>query len=68
MDINEILTAGENEDLFLLGNEATVRGAIEAGVGLASTYLVILHLRLEMYFPRLQPMQEYILNFRLMRR
>ncbi len=38
MDINEILTAGENENLFLLGNEATVRGAIEAGVGLASTY------------------------------
>ncbi len=38
MDIKEILTAGENENLFLLGNEATVRGAIEAGVALASTY------------------------------
>ena len=38
MDIKEILTASENENLFLLGNEATVRGAIEAGVGVASTY------------------------------
>lgn len=38
MDIKEILKASENENLFMLGNEATVRGAIEAGVGLASTY------------------------------
>jgi indolepyruvate ferredoxin oxidoreductase, alpha subunit len=38
MNIKEILTAHENEHLFLLGNEATVRGALEAGVGLASTY------------------------------
>lgn len=38
MDIKQILTADEKEQLFLLGNEATVRGALEAGVGLASTY------------------------------
>lgn len=38
MNIKEILTSDENEQLFLLGNEATVRGALEAGVGLASTY------------------------------
>ncbi len=38
MNIKEVITADENEQLFLLGNEATVRGAVEAGVGLASTY------------------------------
>jgi indolepyruvate ferredoxin oxidoreductase, alpha subunit len=38
MNIKEVLTADKNEELFLLGNEATVRGALEAGVGLASTY------------------------------
>ncbi len=38
MNIKEILTADEHEQLFLLGNEAAVRGALEAGVGLASTY------------------------------
>jgi len=38
MNIKEVLTADENEQLFLLGNEATVRGALEAGVALASTY------------------------------
>ena len=38
MNIKEILTSDENVQLFLLGNEATVRGALEAGVGLASTY------------------------------
>ncbi len=38
MNIKEVLTADENKKLFLLGNEATVRGALEAGVGLASTY------------------------------
>lgn len=38
MDIKEVLTANEDENLFLLGNEACVRGALEAGVGLASTY------------------------------
>lgn len=38
MDIKDVLTANEGENLFLLGNEACVRGALEAGVGLASTY------------------------------
>jgi indolepyruvate ferredoxin oxidoreductase, alpha subunit len=38
MNIQEVLTAKENEQLFLLGNEATVRGALEAGVGVAATY------------------------------
>lgn len=36
--VEEILTGGEGEKLFLLGNEAAVRGALESGVGLASTY------------------------------
>ncbi len=38
MNIKEVLTADENQYLFMLGNEATVRGALEAGVGIASTY------------------------------
>ncbi|KZX12030.1 thiamine pyrophosphate-dependent enzyme [Methanobrevibacter filiformis] len=32
------LISGNNENLFLLGNEAAVRGAIEAGISVASTY------------------------------
>jgi len=32
------LNAGENETLFLLGNEAIARGLLEAGVGFAATY------------------------------
>jgi indolepyruvate ferredoxin oxidoreductase, alpha subunit len=38
MNIKDVLTTDKNEQLFLLGNEATVRGTIEAGVGLATTY------------------------------
>ena len=38
MKISEILTGKEGEKLFLLGNEAAVRGALEGGVGIASTY------------------------------
>jgi indolepyruvate ferredoxin oxidoreductase alpha subunit len=38
MNIQEVLKAKENEQLFLLGNEATVRGALESGVGIAATY------------------------------
>jgi len=38
MNIKDILTAPEDEKLFLLGNEAAVRGALESGVALASTY------------------------------
>lgn len=38
MNIKEILTAPEADKLFLLGNEAAVRGALESGVSLASTY------------------------------
>lgn len=38
MKVEEILTGGEGEKLFLLGNEAAVRGAVEAGVSIASTY------------------------------
>ncbi len=38
MNIREVLTAKEDEKLFLLGNEATVRGALESGVGIAATY------------------------------
>ena len=38
MNIKEILSAGQGEKLFLLGNEAAVRGALEAGISVASTY------------------------------
>ena len=38
MNIQEVLKTKENEQLFLLGNEATVRGALESGVGIAATY------------------------------
>ncbi len=38
MNVRKILTAGEGERLFLLGNEAAVRGAFESGVSVASTY------------------------------
>jgi indolepyruvate ferredoxin oxidoreductase alpha subunit len=38
MNIQEVLKAKKNEQLFLLGNEATVRGALESGVGIAATY------------------------------
>jgi indolepyruvate ferredoxin oxidoreductase, alpha subunit len=38
MNITKVLTGKEGEKLFLLGNEAAVRGTIEAGVAVASTY------------------------------
>lgn len=38
MRIEEILEGKRGEKLFLLGNEAAVRGALEAGVSFASTY------------------------------
>ena len=38
MNIKEILTRKEKDKLFLMGNEAAVRGALEAGVAVASTY------------------------------
>ncbi|HEC92060.1 MAG TPA: indolepyruvate ferredoxin oxidoreductase subunit alpha, partial [Candidatus Atribacteria bacterium] len=38
MKIKEILTKKEGGKLFLLGNEAAVRGALESGVSVASTY------------------------------
>jgi len=36
--VEEILTGKEGEKLFLLGNEAAVRGALESGVSVVSTY------------------------------
>jgi len=36
--MSELLTRKSNEKLLLIGNEAIVRGALEAGVGFASTY------------------------------
>ncbi len=38
MDFRNILTAEGGDRLFLLGNEAAVRAAIEAGVSVTSTY------------------------------
>lgn len=38
MDIRDILRAHKGDKLFLLGNEAAVRGALESGVSVASTY------------------------------
>lgn len=38
MKVKEILTGKKGEELFLLGNEAAVRGALEGGVSVVSTY------------------------------
>ncbi len=38
MKVNEIYEKKQGEKLFLLGNEAAVRGALEAGISFASTY------------------------------
>jgi len=38
LKVKEILTGKEGGKLFLLGNEAAVRGALESGVSVASTY------------------------------
>ena len=38
MNLNQLLTANAGESLFLLGNEAIVRGALEGGVGVVTTY------------------------------
>jgi len=38
MNLKQVLKAKKGEKLFLLGNEAAVRGAIESGVSVAATY------------------------------
>ncbi|MGN0177505.1 MAG: indolepyruvate ferredoxin oxidoreductase subunit alpha [Methanobrevibacter sp.] len=38
MNLKELVTGGSGEKQFLLGNEAAVRGLIEAGVSIAATY------------------------------
>ncbi len=38
MNLKNIVTGKKGEKLFLLGNEAAVRGAIESGVSVAATY------------------------------
>jgi indolepyruvate ferredoxin oxidoreductase alpha subunit len=38
MELKELLTGKQGDKLFLLGNEAAVRGAIESGVFVATTY------------------------------
>ncbi|WP_462315283.1 indolepyruvate ferredoxin oxidoreductase subunit alpha [Methanobrevibacter sp.] len=38
MNLNELVTGASGEKQFLLGNEAAVRGLIEAGVSIAATY------------------------------
>lgn len=38
MNLNQLVNGKKGEKLFLLGNEAAVRGAIEAGVGVSATY------------------------------
>ena len=38
MNLKELVTGGPGEKQFLLGNEAAVRGLIEAGVSIAATY------------------------------
>ncbi len=38
MNIKEVLTGTKDEELFLLGNESAVRGALESGVSVATTY------------------------------
>ena len=36
--MNDILTAKSGSKLYLLGNEAVVRGALENGISVAATY------------------------------
>ena len=38
MAYDQLVTSEKGDKLFLLGNEAAVRGAIEAGVSVAATY------------------------------
>jgi len=38
MNVKKILEAKKGQKLFLLGNEAAVRGAFEGGVSFVSTY------------------------------
>ncbi|MCL2114679.1 MAG: thiamine pyrophosphate-dependent enzyme [Methanobrevibacter sp.] len=38
MDLKQLVKGKSGDKLFLLGNEAAVRGAIEAGVSISSTY------------------------------
>ncbi len=38
MDLNQLVNGKSGDKEFLLGNEAAVRGAIEAGVSVAATY------------------------------
>ena len=38
MNLKELVTGGAGEKQFLLGNEAAVRGLIEAGISIAATY------------------------------
>jgi len=38
MGYDQLVTSNEGEKLFLLGNEAVVRGTVEAGVSVAATY------------------------------
>lgn len=38
MNLNELVTGKQGEKQFLLGNEAAVRGVIEAGLSVAATY------------------------------
>jgi indolepyruvate ferredoxin oxidoreductase, alpha subunit len=38
MDLNQLVNGKSGDKEFLLGNEAAVRGAIEAGVSIAATY------------------------------
>lgn len=38
MDLKQLINAKKGDNLFLLGNEAAVRGVIEAGVSVAATY------------------------------
>jgi indolepyruvate ferredoxin oxidoreductase alpha subunit len=36
--MDRIMSREDGKKLFLLGNEGIVRGALEAGIGLAATY------------------------------
>jgi len=47
----------------LLGNEATVRGALESGVGITATYPGTPSSEIGDVFQKLQKMQVSILNF-----
>ena len=63
MNLKELVTGKPGDKQFLLGNEAAVRGVIEAGVSVAATYQ-----KLEMFYPDWLRKLTFILSFLQMKK